>query len=107
MSAGQTRNLYPQASPFKCRTMNGQNTAGRTAAGTSHGKHTLGLGIQVHQFPALQRRHIQHRGAQHSDFLLGRQHDLQPGMGNAVIIQHCQGHGSRDSVVSAQGGATA
>ena len=72
------------------------------AASTAHGEDPLILRIDVQHGPALQRRYIQHSGPQHTDFLVGGQYDLQPGMLQSSILQYSQCHGYGDAVIAAQ-----
>ena len=78
---------------------------GPDAAGTGHGEDALHLGIDVKHHPALQHGGLQGHGPQHADLLAGGQHHLQPGMGQGLVVQGCQGHGHGDSVIAAQGSA--
>ena len=72
------------------------------ATSTAHGEDSLLLGVDIQHGPALQGCHIQHGGAQHTDLLIGGQHDLQPGMLQGGVLQRCQGHGHGDAVIAAQ-----
>ena len=72
------------------------------AASTAHGEDPLLLGVDIQHGTPLQRRHIQHGGTQHTDLLVGGQHDLQPGMLHGGVLQRRQCHGYGDAVIAAQ-----
>ena len=72
------------------------------ATGTAHGEDPLLLGVDIQHSPPLQRCHIQHGGTQHTDLLIGGQHNLQPGMLHGGVLQRRQCHGYGDAVIAAQ-----
>ena len=83
----------------------GQDAVGPVAAGAAHGEDALALGVQVQELAALEVRGVQALGPQHADLLIGGDEDLQPGVGQTVVIQDGESHGHGDAVVPAQGGA--
>ena len=80
-----------------------QRNCGSGAAGAGHGEDAFVLGIQVNQGAALQHGHIDGISAQHTDFLVNGDDNLQRRMGNGLVGQKRHGVGQGNAVIAAQG----
>ena len=102
MTAHQAGHPHYQRLPREVLPDQRQMAEHAAATGAAHGEDPLLLGVDIQHGPALQRCHIQHGGTQHTDLLVGGQHDLQPGMLHGGVLQRRQCHGYGDAVIAAQ-----
>ena len=87
------------------RTGDGQMALDAASACTACGQHTLFLGVDVHQNPALKVGKIHGRCTQQAHLLADGQHDLQRRVGNILCVQNSQRIGHGNAVVAAKGRA--
>ena len=82
-----------------------QSATSHASACAADGEDPLLFGVHVDELPPPDRRGVQDLRPQHSNLLVRGEDHLQPGVGDRLIVQDRQGHGHRNAVIAAQGGA--
>ena len=105
MAALQAVHRQADAGAIDRPALHRQSDAGGTAAGTGHGEHALGFGVQIDECPALELGQIDCRGTQQADLLLRGHDHFQRRVGNGIVRQQSQRHSGGNAVIAAQSGA--